>query len=616
MSTKDESLRVTEVVTATSSLSPPAPLSLGPACSRARNEPQKTLVCAAAPPAPPLVSYPPATSALACYTGTTLDGRYKVDTILGEGGMGIVYLARHKFIDKRVAVKVLRADFARQKEITARFLQEAKAASSIGNPHIVDISDFGELPDGSTYLVMEWLDGFPLTKLVRERKPVPTKKIVEIALQIADGLFAAHERRIVHRDLKPDNIFLAKHGNETEFVKILDFGIAKVTNDAGTKMTRAGMLFGTPHYMSPEQANGAEVDHRTDIYALGVILYELASGRVPFDADTMMGILTQHMFKTPTPIHALADSSGIEPGLEAIIMKSLSKEPEQRYATMKELSLDLEKLGRGESPLALSEMMVRAASMFPPELLAKKVAPAAPPLVPLRTPRTPWGVYAGITAILVACGLVLGVFLQASSSKAQVSTGVLSPPPPSAPVASTQALRVEPARTSMQVLFAAEPLDARVFQGETDLGHPPITIDVPTGGEVVLEVRRAGYRTRAITLDGTEKKCRSNWCLNAAPPCKLLALWPPRSPRPKGGKAKSSTPGQVSTKHYAIASVDDIERIESCREARFRSYGECAAVIGSQRIDLAHVFSAEVHAGVPLELEQHRAVRATKVRLA
>ena len=205
--------------------------------------------------------------------GIVIDGRYLIESVLGEGGMGVVYLATHTALNKRFAVKVLRGEIARDEEIMRRFVREAQSSTAIGHSNIVDISDFGKLDDGTAYFVMEHLDGEPLTDRIR-RGAMPTSEVLHICAQIAAALAAAHGRGIIHRDLKPDNIFLIRRGGDDRFVKILDFGIAKV-GGANAKLTRTGMIFGTPHYMSPEQAAGQSVDSRTDIYALGVILFEM-----------------------------------------------------------------------------------------------------------------------------------------------------------------------------------------------------------------------------------------------------------------------------------------------------------------------------------------------------
>jgi len=447
--------------------------------------------------AQPLVSYPPPTSAVGCYTGTTLDGRYRIDGLLGEGGMGVVYLGRHIAIDKKVAIKILRTEFARRAETKARFRQEARAASSVENAHIVDVSDFGTLPDGSTYLVMEYLEGVALSTLTKDEKPIALDRAIVIARQIADGLAEVHDRGIVHRDLKPDNIFLVREADQNDFVKILDFGIAKVLESTEAKMTCAGSLFGTPSYMSPEQAAGMPVDARTDVYALGIIMYELASGRVPFDADTLMGVLTQHLYRKPSPLRDLVGESRVSAGLDAIITKALSKAPEQRYQSMRELSADLGAVMEGRTPDAAIEMAFRRDSTHAaaPPAEAFKEMPVPVPATPRPQARTRWGFYAGGTAILVSCGLVMGVLVQGSRSYAESGNGE---------VERSTAVTVAP--TAEQVLFSVEPLDAHVFQGSLDLGASPFLFQVRDGRPLTLEVRREGYRTRRVTLDGRDRR--------------------------------------------------------------------------------------------------------------
>ena len=275
--------------------------------------------------------------------------------------MGTVYEVRHTTLGRRFALKVLRRDIA-DAEHTARFIQEAKAAAAIGHPNIVAVSDFGELVvrDGRPaglgaggarwggppnprppvpYFVMEYLTGISLASLLRAEKTLDPLRAADIVLQCAAGLSAAHAAGVIHRDLKPDNVFLTRSG-EREFVKLLDFGVAKMAG-AG-RLTRAGMVFGTPHYMSPEQAAGQSVDHRADIYALGVILYESLAGKVPFEADTYMGVLTKHMFATPEPIDRVVPDASTLGTLGPIVMRCLAKSPHDRYASMAELVAALE----------------------------------------------------------------------------------------------------------------------------------------------------------------------------------------------------------------------------------------------------------------------------------
>jgi serine/threonine-protein kinase len=450
---------------------------------------------------------PPPARKVDPYLGCTIDGRYKIEEVLGEGGMGVVYRCRHKIIDKKVAMKILRADLAaRDTEVTERFLIEAKAASAIGNPHIIDISDFGVLPDGSTYFVMEYLDGVPLSKVVEGGTAMPVPRLLHVSIQLAEGLAAAHGAQIVHRDLKPDNIFLVGRGAERDFVKILDFGIAKVSSDA-SRLTRAGSVFGTPHYMSPEQAAGAPVDHRGDIYSLGVILYELCSGKVPFDADNFMGILTQHMYKAPVPIRALVpEPQEVPPGLDAIVLKCLSKRPEQRYQSMEELRDDLVRLRDGTIPNAVPEMMARSGGFNVPADYFKAAMPAPVPATPagLLRERGRWPLYAGIAGVGAAVAIVVAIFATGSSSDASTQ-------PPAAPTAAPETTAKAPApqpqaAASKDVAIAIEPIDAHVWLGDKDLGASPVFVEVKDGQTLAVEVRREGFKSQTLVLDGKEPK--------------------------------------------------------------------------------------------------------------
>ncbi len=270
--------------------------------------------------------------------GTVVGGRYVIEDIIADGGMGRVYLARHLMLDKKFALKVLHAELAQNDELAARFVREAQAAARIDSPHVVGISDFGRLPDGNGYFVMEYLPGTTLAQLLQERGALPAKLIIDVAMQLTDALTVAHGLGIVHRDLKPDNVTLIQRGGHPYFCKILDFGIAKApTSDSPSRQTLAGTLLGTPHYMAPEQIDGADVDGRCDIYSLGALMYEMATGRPPFQSETLVGVLVAHKTEAPVPVrsHAVAAQCPLE--LQAIIHRCLAKLPADRYPSAEAL---------------------------------------------------------------------------------------------------------------------------------------------------------------------------------------------------------------------------------------------------------------------------------------
>jgi eukaryotic-like serine/threonine-protein kinase len=292
--------------------------------------------------------------------GSVVDSRYEVLSVLGEGGMGIVYEIRHRALGKRFALKALRKDLASDGEIAARFMQEARTAASVSHPGLVEITDFGQLSSGQPFFVMELLEGQSLATMIRRGGPIPAARAVDIIRQIAEALGAAHDRSIIHRDLKPDNIHISAAEGGRDRVTIVDFGLAKVIG--ASRLTRAGVVFGTPHYMSPEQAMGEVTDHRADVYALGVVMYEMFTGRVPFEADSYMGVLTKHMYMAPTPPSHLVGTAQLG-ALEAILLRCLEKKAGDRYATLRDLIADLDRvLMAASEPLSWPRPRQRAAS--------------------------------------------------------------------------------------------------------------------------------------------------------------------------------------------------------------------------------------------------------------
>ncbi len=268
--------------------------------------------------------------------GLLVADRYRIAKVLGVGGMGGVYEAEHLLIGKKVALKCLHREYARDRDIVERFKREARAATLIGNDHIIDVTDMGDLPDGSPFLVMEYLAGRPLAALC-EHGPLPVRRAAHIARQIGSALSAAHDKGIVHRDLKPENVFLIERNGDPDFVKVLDFGISKMHSSGVDRgLTRTGMAMGTPSYMSPEQAQGSKnLDHRTDIWALGVILYEMLAARRPFDADSYPLLLMNIVATDPDPVSDYRRD--LPPPLADLVMRCLIKDQEQRVGTMREL---------------------------------------------------------------------------------------------------------------------------------------------------------------------------------------------------------------------------------------------------------------------------------------
>ncbi|RDV38813.1 serine/threonine protein kinase [Bradymonadaceae bacterium TMQ3] len=297
--------------------------------------------------------------------GRVLDGRWIIEKAIGAGGMGAVYLGHQRSVDRQVAIKTLRANLSETDDFVDRFFREARIATTINHPHSVTILDFGQDEDGTLYLAMEYLVGTLLSERIKEGN-LTFEEILRIGVQIASALSAAHDANIVHRDLKPDNIFLLDIPGGGTFVKVLDFGIAKVLG-AETQVTRTGQVFGTPQYMSPEQCQGHAVDGRADLYSLGCILYELVGGRPPFSAETPMAILMAHVVNEIPP---LSQHRNLPVTLERAISSLLAKEPADRPAD-------------ASAARALFETLLAELN---PEVLASAPGPADPDAQPVEQP--------------------------------------------------------------------------------------------------------------------------------------------------------------------------------------------------------------------------------------
>ena len=326
--------------------------------------------------------------------GKTLNN-YQVHEIIGEGGMGVVYRGEHVMLGKPVAIKILHERFAKRQGAATQFLREARAASRIRHPNIVDVTDFGTAADGSVFFVMEYLEGESLEDVLARDVRIDHFTAVTVVNQIARALAAAHEHGIVHQDLKPDNVYLinregrrrvvrrvqeegdkrfvVEHEGNFEFVKLLDFGVAKFNEDnLGPGLTpKTGMVFGTPHYMSPEQAQGLPVDHRSDIYSLGILFYEMLLGVVPFESDSALEILNGHVSGRVVPPSEQNPAILIDEATDRTILRCLEKEPSQRFQSMDELATALRQC-------FTDRVYLRDADRLPGAVEAGIVPPAPP----------------------------------------------------------------------------------------------------------------------------------------------------------------------------------------------------------------------------------------------
>jgi serine/threonine protein kinase len=448
-------------------------------------------------------------------------GNYKITAKLGEGGMGVVYLAEHPVIGKKVAMKAIHPELSRNPEVVSRFMIEAKSVNQIGHEHIVDISDFGRTPEGEFYFVMEYLQGQAMADRLKQVTKMQPALALNIASQVADALFASHQHGIIHRDLKPENIYLVARGTNKDFVKVLDFGLAKLTSGGDEKVshkTRTGSVMGTPFYMAPEQCEGkASIDHRADVYSLGVILFEMLTGKVPFGGEGYGEIIVKHITMPPPSVRSIVPN--LSPALDLILFRALAKDREERFQTMADfrealrdpdayapsaplvgIPDDLSGAARAAAPMKRSDINLAAKVGFgsglrmgsggaddpvtSPSTYRQGVGEIIEELTPKRTSRK--------ALLFVALAGLTGLSLFALTGRRE-NRHPAAPPVVEAP-------RVP---TAVRVNFNSDPDRATVYRTDTgqELGTTPLSIEVPYSDSAVEFVfKKPGFENKVMYI--------------------------------------------------------------------------------------------------------------------
>ena len=458
--------------------------------------------------------------------GELLGGRFLVLKKIGAGGMGAVYRARQEGMDRDVAVKVLLGDLSENDTVLRRFTLEALAVSRLKHPNTIQIFDYGQTPQGNPYIAMELLEGSTLHDVLRKERPLPIRRALRIMAQVAASLGEAHGKGIVHRDLKPENIFLINVSGNADFVKVLDFGVAKMRDkDEKGTLTQAGSIFGTPRYMSPEQCSAQPVDHRSDLYALGVILFEMVTGLPPFQSEQPLTLLLSHVNEPPpqpSSIELLAKDGTtikqlIPAEVEELVLRLLEKEPEDRVQTAEDLSRLCQQLAEslpaafdarvGESEAeglgvrlpSMHTMNMTARTMrMTPEQAAAALNPApalAPP--PKKNNNALIGIVVGL---VVATGTAVAVVSSEKKPVAEVPAQVIhvdAPPgtvipPPAEP----------PKADEVTATITSQPPGATVLRGSEKLGVTNLTLTRKKGAPAeVVQLTLPGHKTVDLTLN-------------------------------------------------------------------------------------------------------------------
>ena len=444
--------------------------------------------------------------------GRVLDGKYRLDAFLSRGGMGAVYEATHVMLNRKVAVKFISPQLVTSADMVRRFQREARAVTHLNHPNIVRVHDLGQTEDGTLYIAMDLIAGKNLSDIIESEQPLAASRIVSIATQIVSALAHAHEQGVIHRDLKPQNIMIARRPDGRETATLLDFGIAKTFEvDANTKLTATGFAVGSPRYMSPEQAGAAQVDERSDIYSVGVILYEMLVGDVPFNDPSTPALLVKHLTEIPVRPSLRRPDRSVSPVLEQIAMRCLEKNPAARFQSADELQRAL--TGMPTTVTAAAAPTIAATTIAQPRSAPRppaSVRDVAPPSAPK------WRKYAAAAAVVVLllAGAIAVIRLNRRDRAPQPapSAAQLTPTPPqTGPAVTPPAAKkiqapvpVAPPQTSPERQIAEGPPTDELTAAQTPLSRA-LTGRIRT----LLAERRIGQRRfRGATLEITMQPTR------------------------------------------------------------------------------------------------------------
>ncbi len=442
--------------------------------------------------------------------GRTLAGRFKVLGRVGTGGMGTVYRAEQVGLGRPVALKILKKELGGDRETVARFHREAKAMSLIIHPNTVRVFDFGEDGDGHLYLAMELLEGELLTAWIEREGTPPVDEAVDVVREILRSLAEAHSKGLIHRDLKPDNIYLARvEGHARPMVKVLDFGIAKAFRDdqkIDQLETQAGTVFGTPRYMSPEQAQGKVLDHRSDLYSVGVLLFHLLTGQPPFLDEDAVVVMAKHIRDVPPPVRRVVPDRPVPRSLEKALARALAKEPDDRFP----------------SADAFEAALTR--SLIDVETEIQRARPSVLSLGGL--PRVPLA----IGGAVVALALVAAVVIATGGLREDVAEAS-APAPVVVAAESRPAPAVEaPAELPAVVTLASDPVGAEIWQGDTSLGPTPRRFELRSDQALTFTLRAEGHEPSDVRLT------------SESPPTQTVTLRPRPQSRPATTPAAIAPP--------------------------------------------------------------------------